>query len=57
LRACTEIFDRVLGRPRQQQEYGRGRERHRDMEAALAGAHEKLAERLERRAVRSVISG
>lgn len=57
LRACVEIFDRVLGRPRQQQEYGRSRETHRDMDAALAQARNKFAVRLGCQAARSVTPG
>jgi hypothetical protein len=57
LRAAVEVFDRTLGRPRQQHEYGRAFEQWPDMDAALAEAHEKLAERLERHAAQSVTSG
>ncbi|HXL42475.1 MAG TPA: hypothetical protein VN960_00275 [Gaiellaceae bacterium] len=57
LRACTEIFDRVLGKPRQQQEFGGSREPRLDMEAALAEAHQKLGVRLERHAARSGAPG
>jgi hypothetical protein len=56
MRAVKEVLDRTLGRPRQQQEHGRSSE-HRDMDAALALAHEKLAERLGRLAARRVTSG
>jgi hypothetical protein len=54
LRAVKEALDRTLGRPRQQ-EY-RSVERC-DMDAALALAHEKLAERLGRLSDRSATSG
>ena len=57
LRAVIQVLDRTLGRPRQQQAHDRSLERGRDMEAALAEARGKLAERLERRAARTVTSG
>jgi hypothetical protein len=56
LRAVMEVFNRVLGRPRQQEDHGRSFE-HRDMDTALAHAREKLAVRLEPHAARSVTSG
>jgi hypothetical protein len=55
LRAVKEVLDRTLGRPRQQHEQGRSHAP--DMEAALALAHEKLAERLGRLAARRVTPG
>jgi hypothetical protein len=55
LRAVKEVLDRTLGRPGQRHEYRRSQAP--DMDAALAEAHEKLAERLERRAARGVTPG
>jgi hypothetical protein len=55
LRAVKEVLDRTLGRPRQRHDYGRSQ--RPDMDAALALAHEKLAERLGRLAARRVTSG
>jgi hypothetical protein len=53
LRAVKEVLDRTLGRPRERHDsFKQGP----DMQAALARAHEELAERLERRAAR-VTSG
>jgi hypothetical protein len=46
LRACIEVFDRVLGRPRQQAKDGPSFASWPDMESALARAREKLALRL-----------
>ena len=57
LRAVIEVLDRTLGRPRQQQPPDRSFQAVPDMEAALAGAREKLAVRLQRRAARAVASG
>ena len=50
LRAVKEVLDRVLGRPRQQQEYGRSFERRRGMETELVQAREKLAPLIARHA-------
>jgi hypothetical protein len=47
LRACIEVFDRVLGRPRQQVKDGHSFAQRPDMETALARACEKLALRLD----------
>ena len=47
LRACIEVFDRVLGRPRQQVKDGHSFAQRPDMETALARAREKLALRLD----------
>jgi hypothetical protein len=55
--AVIHVLDRTVGRPRQQQARDRSFEAGGDMETALAGVREKLAVRLERHAVRSVISG
>jgi hypothetical protein len=49
LRAVKEVLDRTLGRPRQR---NAGHSQGSDMDAALALAHEKLAERLGRLAAR-----
>jgi hypothetical protein len=57
LRAVKEVLDRALGRPRQQEEYGRSLEPQADMESRAAQAREKLATRLERHAAQSVTSG
>ena len=46
LRAAIEVFDRTLGRPKQQREPGHSFEQWPDMDAALTEAHEKLAARL-----------
>jgi hypothetical protein len=54
LRAVKEVLDRTLGRPRQRHDPSNQRP---DMDAALALAHEKLAERLGRRAARRVTPG
>lgn len=54
LRAVVEVFDRTLGRPKQQCEFGRSLEQWPDMDAALAQAHQKLAARLRCRPARSV---
>jgi hypothetical protein len=42
LRAAIEVFDRTLGRPKQQREPGHSFEQWPDMDAALTEAHEKL---------------
>jgi len=57
LRAAIEVFDRVLGPPKQQPARGRSFEQWPDMDAALASAHEKLAERLGPYAARDMTSG
>jgi hypothetical protein len=55
LRAVREVLDRTLGRPRQRPDGGSSKQGP-DMDAALALAHEKLAERLGRLAARRVTS-
>jgi len=55
LRAVKEVLDRTLGRPRRRPDYGHSQ--GPDMDAALALAHEKLAERLGRLAARRVTPG
>jgi phage baseplate assembly protein W len=40
---ARDVFDRTLGRPKQQREFGRSLEQWPDMDAALAQAHQKLA--------------
>jgi hypothetical protein len=42
LRACREVFDRVLGRPSQRSERGGANGARRDKEAEAAAAREKL---------------
>jgi hypothetical protein len=55
MRACKEVFDRVLGRPRERQEH-RGLISS-DTEAEVAVAREKLAILIERRAQAIAKSG
>jgi hypothetical protein len=43
LRACIEVFDRVLGQPRQQRQRESLFGQRPEMETALAQAQEKLA--------------
>jgi hypothetical protein len=57
LRAVVEVFDRTLGLPKQQREFGRSLEQWPDMDAALVQAHQKLAARLRCRPARSVTPG
>jgi NAD(P)-dependent dehydrogenase (short-subunit alcohol dehydrogenase family) len=55
LRAVQEVLDRTLGRPRQRHDFGHSQ--GPDMDAALAGAREKLAALIERRAARRTTHG
>jgi hypothetical protein len=56
LRAVREVLDRTLGRPRQRPDGGSAKQGP-DMDAALAGAREKLGARIERHATPSVTPG
>ena len=56
LRAVKEVLDRTLGRPRAPHDRGSLKQRP-DMDAALAGAREKLAALIERHAARRMTSG
>jgi hypothetical protein len=56
LGAVKEVLDRTLGRSRQRPDGGSSKHGP-DMDAALAGAREKLAALIERRSARRVTSG